>query len=696
MGGGVFSADKPLTDPKEDRLGYAPFAEYLAKSICEMVPPEGLVIAVYGPWGSGKTTLLNFVRHYLERKPKNQRPIIVRFNPWWFSGHEDLVRRFFDQLQAALSRWRMGRKLRKLIAKLAEVVAQENRGFLGSAGRMVAELANAEHKDVFELKDKIANLLRKKGKQILVIIDDIDRLIPEEIGQLFRIIKAVADLPNVTYLLAFDRDMVAKALTEAQRVPGEAYLEKIVQVPLELPFPDKDSLRRLLLERLDTILDDTSDGLFGQAYWVKVYLDGVDPFITTPRDVTRLTNTISVTYPAVKGEVNPVDFIAVETLRVFCPLVYDIVRKNPEMFTGHSKGYPDYEMNELKSFHDSWINQVQEGNREVVKKLLMHIFPKLKAVWEDMHYGAEWELAWRKKLRICSPEVFPVYFRLAIPEGGISRAEMQAFLALAGDAKAFGAKLIELANEIRPNGMTRVSLFLERLEDYAEKEIPLDCIPSILQALFDVGDQLLRPEDEGPEMLGLGNDIRISRVIFRLLRRLDEPQRFEVLQEAISNGKAVSIIVMEIAEILEEEGLFTAEHREELKRLALEKIRDAARQNVLLQAPKLVHILHRWRDWAGEQEVKQWVQDDVIGDDQKLVEFLEKFLQEVFEWSLPDGFKIHYRLDFSSLELFLEPSQIIDRVRRLAKKPGLTENQRTLELFIQKYGMGQHEIPGCS
>ena len=50
----LLSSDRPLTDPKNDRLGYAPFAKHLARSILEMPSPEGFVAALYGSWGSGK------------------------------------------------------------------------------------------------------------------------------------------------------------------------------------------------------------------------------------------------------------------------------------------------------------------------------------------------------------------------------------------------------------------------------------------------------------------------------------------------------------------------------------------------------------------------------------------------------------------------------------------------------------------
>ena len=61
-------------------------------------------MGIYGPWGSGKSTMLNFIEHYLKDQQPTEQATIVLFNPWWFSGREDLTRSFFSQLQWALSR----------------------------------------------------------------------------------------------------------------------------------------------------------------------------------------------------------------------------------------------------------------------------------------------------------------------------------------------------------------------------------------------------------------------------------------------------------------------------------------------------------------------------------------------------------------------------------------------------------------
>lgn len=696
----ILSADKALVDPRNDRLGYALLAEHLADSICKMSPPEGLVIAIYGPWGSGKTTLLNFIEHDLRQKPEDARPIIVNFNPWWFSGYEDLTRRFFDQLQAVLNRKEYkNEKVRKQIADFAEAVSEIPIPHFEKA-KAVVWLAKPRQRDAPELKKNLTRVLKEQKKRILIIIDDIDRLIAEEIRQLFRVIKAVADFPNTVYLLAFDKEIVIKALEEkTQNIPGEAYLEKIVQVPFELPLPDEISLRQLFFERLSSILTSPPSELFDQTDWSNAYWKGIRHFIATPRDIARLTNTLSVTYPIVRGEVNVVDFVAIETLRVFCPPIYDTIRKNPALFADD----PDTTlMNGSKierpqTYYDSLIDQVQEEYNNAVKQLLMYLFPRLRTVWGGPSYSASYLPKWRKQLRVCSLAVFPIYFRLTVPKGDISNAEMRALLTVAANAEAFGARLVELAEQRRPDGTTRVRAFLERLEDYIEQDISENDISPIVQALFNVGDKLLK--DEPRWIFDLDNDILVLRIIVWLLRRLDESARFEVLKKSILEGQSISTIVYSIeylgrehgkyeAERVtpEEERLVSSEHLDELEEFAFEKLQDIVQHDSLLETPKLPAILYWWRDRAGEEEVRQWVRKAVEGDE-GLAAFLERFLQRGRIQSSNDVVaKAYYRLDPQQLKPFIEPSQIIDRVRNLAQNRSLSEDQRiAVEQFIQGY-----------
>ena len=81
-----YSNDAPLEDPADDALDIAPFAKNLADAIPAMFNPQGFVVAIYGEWGSGKTTLLNFIKYYIGQIPESNKPLIIHFHPWWFSG----------------------------------------------------------------------------------------------------------------------------------------------------------------------------------------------------------------------------------------------------------------------------------------------------------------------------------------------------------------------------------------------------------------------------------------------------------------------------------------------------------------------------------------------------------------------------------------------------------------------------------
>lgn len=700
-------ADIPLENPEEDRLGYKDFAKNLADAVCNLATNESLVFALYGPWGSGKTTCLNFILYYIENYNEKQKLTVVRFNPWWFSGHGELLNQFFREFCVVLGKEKRFKKVIEFIADFLEIASEipEPTG-LGKTGVKIVsqwfKQATAK-KEIWNARKEIRDSLLGQDKRILVVIDDIDRLTAEEIRSLFKVIKAVADFPKTTYLLAFDKDVVIEALTGLQGKSGKEYLEKIVQVPFDLPVPDKISLRNLFLEQLNIILSDTPQELFDQTYWGNVFWDGIDYFLNTMRNVKHLTNALKVTYPPVKREVNPVDFIVIETLRVFSSDIYELIRSNPDMFAGHSDthGYLAPKIDDIKPFHNKWAEQIPEENRKTIKELLIRIFPKLEVVFGGSSYGSDWGSIWRKQLRICSPDIFPIYFRLAVPEGEISNTKMQTILALAKNSEVFSNKLLELSRQHRPDRSTKVSAFLEKMEDYTEKDIPEEHIPMILHALFRVGDELLVPEDESRGLFGWGNDTRIGRIMFQLLKRYENQEdRFKVLKEVFSKGHAVSMIVSEVATLGQQHGKYGSQanykdecligtlHLEELEKIALQKIKEASSNGELIKTPDLAHLLYRWRGWENDDAVKKWV-SQVIAPDEGLVDFLTGFLSKGYSQSIGDRVgKVKWRLDPKSLEPFINPSKIIERCKDLLNlSPHWLKDKKkiAIETFIKEF-----------
>ena len=696
----ALSADRPSSNPQDDLFGHAPFAESLANSICRYPGNDGLVLALYGPWGSGKSTVLSYVRHFLEQRPEAEQPAIVTFNPWWFSGQENLARAFLGQMQAVLpAKNAKFKKLGDLLGDFAEGIGGliDLSGMTGGAGskigKLVGMITKRKPKDVPALKSEISKILRNAQTRILVIIDDIDRLTPEETRQLFTVIKALADFPNVVYLLAFDREVAAQAIEQQSGMPGERYLEKIIQVPFELPPVDRVALRAALFKRLDEILGDTSDGLFDQSYWTNAFHDGIDPLIQVPRDVVRFTNTLSVAYPSVRGEVNPVDFIALEALRVFLPNLYDVIRTNQDKFSGHSRDNRyDGDQRAIAAFHEQWAQALPESLRSSTKALLERIFPKIG----QMGYGADWLAQWRRALRACHPDAFPTYFRMTVPPGAVRRSEMLALLSLAETPATLGDALVQATSVQRPDGLSKARALLERLMDHVEKDIPDEHISVFIGVLFDIGDSLVLDSDERGAF-DFGNELRVYWVVAGLLERIDQPQRLPVLEKAISEGRGIGVqrylltLQMDILAKGAEArtpALMDINELEKLKLCWTEGLRSKLSDDQLLVHTHLPRVLSAWFEWGDAAETRAWCEAATTSDD-GLLTFLSKFCshtrcQTMGDWAV----RLHPRLNPTWLERYIDTSTCAQRLVALQQADAVPNSAReAVDQFLKEFEM---------
>lgn len=693
----ALSADRPSSDPKDDLFGHAPFAKSLADSICRYPGNDGLVLALYGPWGSGKSTVLSYVRHFLDQRPETEQPVIVDFNPWWFSGQDNLARAFLGQLQAVLPEKFAGfKKLGEKLSEFSEGIGGlvELAGAAAGVGGVVGhglKLIAPKPKDIPALKREITEILLKEKKRVLVVIDDIDRLTPDETRQLFTVIKALADFPNVIYLLAFDREVAAKAIEEQSGLPGQRYLEKIIQVPFELPPVDRVALQAALFKRLDEVMAGTPDGLFDSAHWSNVFHDGIDTLIKVPRDIVRFINTLSVTYPSVIGDVNPVDFIAIEALRVFLPSVYDVVRTNQEHFAGvRSTLWNGNDDKERQAFHNAWLQDVPEELQKSTMELMQRLFAKLNKTT----YTSDWLLQWRRELRVCHPDCFPTYFRFAVPPGTVRRSEMLALLALADTPSALGDALIMATHEKRPDGLSKARALLERLMDYVEGDIPIQHIPGFINVLFDVGDQLVLPSDE-QGTFDFGNESRVTRIVYHLLKRVEREQRLPMMTTAIAQGRGIGVqryLVNALSEEISKQGggdaLMEAATVEQLKITWLEQLRAQSTGNQLLENTQLARLLGAWNAWGDPAEARARC-ERVTASDEGLLAFLPNFCSHTTSQTIGDrAVRVRPRLNPAWLEQYIDTASCADRLTVLQQAGQIPESAKEAAAqFLKEFEM---------
>ncbi len=372
------------------------------------------------------------------------------------------------------------------------------------------------------------------------------------------------------------------------------------------------------------------------------------------------------------------------------------------MFAGHAEVSMSARdgVEKTKPIYQKWLEIVPEDEKEVLEDLLMRLFPKLKAVFKNTFYGSEYLSEWRKELRISSPKIFPIYFRLALPEGQISNDEMKSILELASDNELFSQKLKHLSLQLRPDGSSKLSEVLERFQDYTEKEIPIEQIPCILQSLYNIGDDLVLDSDKGKGEFGFGNNIRIGQIMFQLIRRFEsQEERYQLLKEAFSKGNATSLIVSEVEIFGQQQGkhgskghpesewFINPEQLADLEKIALQKIKKSAAEGELLNKSGAVQILFRWSEWGNPEEMKQHIAE-IISSDEGLADFLSIFLSKVTSWAQDDKVpRYTWRLEPKSIEVFVENlTEINDRCGKiLESKPSwLIDKRKTaVETYLK-------------
>src|SRR5665213_1552038 len=291
-----YLSDQPVSNPNtEDKLGYAGFSKAIANAINNIPSGKGAVVAINGQWGSGKTSSINFIKFYLNEIPEGKRPILVDFNPWWFSGEEQLLRGFFDVFKSAFGKGKGADDAIEIISLFCAGISKvPGGGGLDEVGQLLKRFTDSG-KSLQTLKSEIEEKLVAIGLKIIVFVDDVDRLTPQETLQVFKVIKAIGDFKNVVYVLSFDRSIALESISNIHEGFGESYLEKIVQMQFELPTPDPDGLLEMLFPELDFILGNEQRKFDTQRWQNAFYY--LASFINTPRDIKRLCNALSVTYP---------------------------------------------------------------------------------------------------------------------------------------------------------------------------------------------------------------------------------------------------------------------------------------------------------------------------------------------------------------------------------------------------------------
>lgn len=369
---------------------------------------ESFAVGITSEWGAGKTTFLRLLKQTIGKNAD-----IVEFNPWMCRTPEQLTNDFFSSLSHQLSKKHssLARNINKYVRKLKSVTIPWSTLFSFKLSDFVSE------KSLFERKKELSEKLMQLDKRVVVIIDDVDRLEREEVYEVLRLIRNTADLCNVIYLVAYDKDYVTSVLNEKQNVKDPyMYMEKIFQIEIQLPIVPQDDIFKSFINDLKAQINDKKIDFKFSVEDEKL----IKSILSTYRRAKRFARLFSLNYSYLKQrtsillwqDVFWLDMLQMHNKPIFDTLCYNrknILRINKEKYFVYSpdclkdKGVSDektdailtrlwgntnkvpnsYSIQHVNSFDKYFTLQYQLSKKEIEQLLAKNDYETLERISEE-------------------------------------------------------------------------------------------------------------------------------------------------------------------------------------------------------------------------------------------------------------------------------------------------------------------------
>ncbi len=423
--------DEPIDKEDEDRLGRIAYVRTILTLLDRAEPYKSQVVGIYGKWGEGKTSAVKLLESICKRQ-KKQSFRFVWFMPWSSVVRNDINADMFVAIQAAIRKYNPIVALVMLQYACRQTIhlMPESNGILELMSVLLASMCN-----FFTSPDTVKASLKKKllnmSRRIVVVIDDIDRLTCDEVGEVVRCLKTNGDLPNVTYLVLANETLLSEMIrdrychgngTRCVQVMGDGdFLEKIVTYPMPLWPTPRETLMRELKRLTVGVLSRYSlaSGEIGDREY-----DFAMEKCENLRSIKRLTIGFDLVLAYYQGPANDDccgfnihigDAFCLSAVRLFSPDSLNVIFSTYATWVRHDMSKTLTSYNVGKSDFDAFMEQMSSRNKEWIQRFVREI---LFVHEVDGKSGKEYEpIAVKdamqgiaKGFRLASPYHFARYF----------------------------------------------------------------------------------------------------------------------------------------------------------------------------------------------------------------------------------------------------------------------------------------------
>lgn len=681
-----YHTDIPLDSPDDDLFGRNKFAENIAEVIASQPMDEKYVIGLYSPWGYGKTSVLNMMEDAL----KDKEAITVRYNPWIYSDIKSMTIGLLSTIGGEIIEATQGdsNKFQKRLqrSKLAGLrgVANELASSLGAVAESISIdptggvvkmggkgvsglLQTFGQKSLSVFRKNVEKKIKELNKRIVVVIDDVDRLDKDEIFQLFKLVKAVADFSGITYVIALDNIAVAKALngrfsSDTESQDGKDFLEKIIQIPLDLPVITTEELQDMFVGGLNSLIKeydlDMSDD--DQRRFWDSFSDHMLPRLNTPRAVKRYLNLLTFTLPSSRNELNATDIVVLTGLRLLYPNTYKNIQSQKKFLTGTNYEFEfGSDDDKRKKKKQEYFEKLIAPNETSAGRILVGLFPVVQNAYGSSSMYNDSDDIKRDK-RVASVDYFDRYFIFGVGKSDVADSEIISILQ-SDDTKKITQDLKKIATS-----PAKQKLIIHKIQQYK------DIIPDIkifLSGLIGATDSLSTSPRGGFLSIDGGMNA-FSRLVFDLIK--SAANKIDVIKSVLdycNDNELLAYVIRDVnltnqkdASNPDNQPLLTDEEFSEFKSEAVKKIAKMAKTNKFYETSNgLAYYLYNfWAEFSdSNDEVESNLKSKIKTSDDALG-FLTGYLQR---WTNGGGGEFRGNFDnptYSATKQVLDPQYLYD------------------------------------
>lgn len=365
----------------EDQLDFAPYAKTLAGIVTDPDTDTPLTIGIFGGWGRGKTSLMRMVQYELEKTEGTDfvvRP--VWFNAWLYSREQALWRALISRVLEKVHGFqtldsKAQESLQRLEARLYPPTIPSH-GYLtlpsdalsgfgdGSLPTLTGlellrrQAARNDNQDTIEKlqelitdveesqaltrRDQITALdgFRRQFEDIsrtyiephgrlVVFVDDLDRCLPDKAVEVLEAIKLFLDVPGFIFVLGVSHAVIETGIRVRYQdyqvqIDGALYLEKIIQLPFNLP-PIQTCV-------LQAYINKITAGNLPNALCETVFSVGMEP---NPRRIKRTLNIFLLLWRLAQNRrelcevIKPVRLAKMVIIQQYHPRLFALITTGP-------------------------------------------------------------------------------------------------------------------------------------------------------------------------------------------------------------------------------------------------------------------------------------------------------------------------------------------------------------------------------